>query len=182
MGFVVDDDTTWVGGVGHRLGHSGTGVVGWTLRGIDRFDEVPTQLNGGTAPPLAQPSHPNGAVALDHVVISTPQLDRTVAAFEHGGMPLRRTRQAGTAAHPMTQAFFKISGVVVEIVGPSGDAEGATRFWGLTFTVSDLDATAEFLGEHLRPIRPAVQSGRRIATLDRSVGSTVPIAFMSGKE
>jgi hypothetical protein len=49
----------------------------------------------------------------------------------------------------------------------------------LAFTVAELDATARFLGERMRPPKEAVQPGRRIATLDRSAGSTVAMAFMS---
>ena len=83
----------------------------------------------------------------------------------------------------MTQAFFKLDDVVVEVVGaPTAAAPGQARFWGLTFTVADLDTTAELLGPSLRPIKAAVQPGRRIATLDKAFGSTVPMAFMSVRE
>jgi hypothetical protein len=44
---------------------------------------------------------------------------------------------------------------------------------------SDLDALAARLGDKLGPIRDAVQPGRRIATLRREAGSSVPIAFMT---
>ncbi|MBV9662995.1 MAG: glyoxalase, partial [Actinobacteria bacterium] len=60
---------------------------------------------------------------------------------------------------------------------PTGD--GPARFYGLAFTVADLDATAAYLGDRLRPAKDAVQPGRRIATLDKSAGSSVAIAFMS---
>jgi hypothetical protein len=71
---------------------------------------------------------------------------------------------------------------IAEVVGPpSGSSPGPARFYGLAFTVADLDATALFLGERLRPAKDAVQPGRRIATLDRAVGSTVPLAFMSSE-
>jgi hypothetical protein len=47
--------------------------------------------------------------------------------------------------------------------------------------VADLDALAERLGPLLRPIKPAVQPGRRIATLDRSAGLSPQIAFMDAE-
>ncbi len=79
----------------------------------------------------------------------------------------------------MTQAFFKMGETTVEVVGSAPSGPGEARFYGLAFTVADLDATAAFLGQRLRSSREAVQTGRRIATLDRSSGSTVPLAFMS---
>jgi hypothetical protein len=45
--------------------------------------------------------------------------------------------------------------------------------------VEDLDRTVELLGSHVSEIRHAVQAGRRIATLRRSAGVTVPLALMS---
>jgi catechol 2,3-dioxygenase-like lactoylglutathione lyase family enzyme len=117
---------------------------------------------------------------LDHVVVITPDLARTTGAFESAGLRLRRTRDAGSPQRPMTQAFFKVGPTIVEVVGSPTRAEpGPARFYGLAFTVADLDATAAFLGERLRPARDAVQAGRSIATLDRAAGSTVALAFMS---
>jgi hypothetical protein len=129
------------------------------------------------------PPHPNGTVAIDHIVVITPDLGRTVAAVEQVGLTLRRTRDSGTYGTPMRQAFFKLGPIVLEVVGPPEPAEQyAARpagFFGLAVTVADLDATAAFLGDRLHPAKDAVQPGRRIATLDRSAGSTVPLAFMS---
>jgi hypothetical protein len=73
--------------------------------------------------------------------------------------------------------------VIVEVIGAPEPAEGTAGrpagFFGLAFTVTDLDATAAWLGPRLHPAKDAVQPGRRIATLDRAAGSTVAIAFMS---
>jgi hypothetical protein len=187
LGFTLDGQVCDVDGVVHRLGGDGEGVFSWAL------DGAPSDVAGLKAgTPLASgPSgaaHPNGVVSLDHLVVSTPDLGRTIDDLEAAGIELRRTRDAGGK---MVQAFFKLGAVVLEVVGASGShapgmpskAEaGAPRFWGLAFTVEDLDATAAFLGERLRPAKDAVQPGRRIATLDRSAGSTVPIAFMSADE
>jgi hypothetical protein len=179
LGFVIDDGAAWVSGICHRLGDARDGVGAWNLRDVDDLAELP--LAAGPAPPARPtPTHPNGVVALDHVVIGTPDLARTIAAFESAGIALRRTRDAGTPDRPTRQAFFRLGETIAEVVGPPiGSSPGPARFYGLAFTVADLDATALFLGERLRPAKEAVQPGRRIATLDRSVGSTVPLAFMS---
>ena len=179
LGFVVDDGASWVSGICHRLNSPGKGVTGWELRDGDRIDELPA-AHADSPAPRPTPDHPNGVVALDHVVVATPDLDRTIAALESGGVRLRRTRDTGTAERPTRQAFFKMGETIVEVVGPgSGSSSGPAGFYGLAFTVADLDATARFLGDRLRPAKDAVQPGRRIATLDRAVGSTVPLAFMA---
>ena len=179
LGFVVTGARSQVGTVVHDLGAAGKGVVGWTLDGAasDDMDGLPTAFADAVdAPP---PSHPNGALFIDHVVAFTPDLDRTIKTFEAAGVECRRLRDMGSGR---TQAFFRLGEVILELVGanqPAPDASGPTRFFGLAFTVADLDATAAFLGDRLHPAKDAVQPGRRIATLDKGAGSTVAIAFMS---
>jgi hypothetical protein len=95
---------------------------------------------------------------------------------------LKRTRATGTPKRPMTQAFFTLASTIVEVVGPTDrSGPGDATFYGLAYTVADLDKTAAFLGSRLRPAGDAVQQGRRIATLDRAAGSTIPLAFMSAR-
>jgi hypothetical protein len=163
-----------VGEVAFVLGASGRGLRAWSAGAIDGFREV--DAVDGAAPG----AHPNGVVALDHLVITTPDHDRTIKAFEAAGYDLRRVRETGSYGAPMRQAFFKHGSVILEVVSPaepSGD--GPARLWGLAWTCADLDATAAYLGDRLHPAKDAVQEGRRIATLDKAAGSTVPMAFMS---
>lgn len=161
LGFQVDGGTVAVSGVRLVLGAEAPGLSQWILR------------HGDDEPPPT-PAHRNGVREIDHVVLLTPYLDRTIDDLSGEGFDLRRVRDAGSG---MRQAFFRLGPVVLEVVGDTDDPE--PRLWGITFTVDDLDATATFLGDRLRPPKDAVQPGRRIATLDRSAGSTVPIAFMS---
>lgn len=183
LGFRVDDGAAVVSGVRHQLGGERKGIRAWSLRGTEA--EAVDGLTLDPPPPGGECSpggvHPNGVVGLDHVVLLTPDLDRTIAAFEGIGLQLRRTREASTYGTPMKQAFFRLGPVILEIVGPlEGPAgDGPPRFYGLAFTVEDLDATAAFFGDRLRPAKDAVQEGRRIATLDKAAGSTVAMAFMS---
>lgn len=186
MGFAVDGTgRCHVGGVAFRLGaetrDGRAGLVGWAVDGAPDLAELPQgapePAPSGPAEPERGPAHPNGAVGVDHVVVNTPDLDRTISAFEAAGVSLRRVRDAGPG---VKQAFFRLGPVIVEVVGgPAGYGNRPAALWGLAFTVADLDATASMLGDRLRPSRPAVQPGRRIATLDRSAGSAVPIAFMT---
>jgi hypothetical protein len=115
-------------------------------------------------------------------VLFTPNLGRTIEHLEAAGIDLRRVRDTGSAAEPRQQAFFKLGEVVLEVVGPKAPTgDGPPRFFGLAWTVRDPSETAAFFGDRLKPFKPAVQPGRRIATLSSSGGSTVPHAFMSGE-
>lgn len=190
LGFTVGvDDACPVGGVRIRLtgaGVPGRGIVGWSLAGCtvagDGVDGVPTTDAGATTgdPPTPgdeAPAHPNGTLAIDHVVLVTPDLDRTTAAIESLGVEARRTRQAGAGR---LQRFFRLGEVILEVVGPAEPSgRRPARLWGLAFTVADLDATARHIGERIGPPKPAVQAGRRIATLRAGDQVSVPVAFMS---
>jgi hypothetical protein len=197
LGFAVDGGSCQVGSVLiHLTGGDGEGIVTWTLSGValdgGRLDGLPTtaggSTDGGEPRPAAHPSHrshPNGVVAIDHVVVSTPDLERTIGAFDDAGLLLRRRRDAGaTYGTELRQAFFRLGEVIVEVVGPA-EAPASTgvpapaRFFGLAFTVADLASTASWLGDRLSPAKEAVQSGRTIATLACDAGSTVAVAFMS---
>ncbi len=77
----------------------------------------------------------------------------------------------------MMQTFFRLGQPILELIGPKepmGDTPA--RFFGLAFTSEDLDATGEDIGDALHASKDAVQPGRRIATLDKSAGSTIGIA------
>lgn len=185
LGFTVDDDgSCTVGGVRIRLTGEGRGLRGWTVDGValegDRLDGLPTAAE---AAPERSPLHPNGISEVDHVVVWTPDLDRTIGALTTAGFQLRRTTGVIEAyGSKIVQAFFRPTGSIIEVIGPpepQGDPPGPARFYGIAFTSSDLDATAAHLGERLKPAKPARQQGRRIATLADAAGSGVPIAVMS---
>lgn len=184
LGFAVVGSGLEVGGVRLRLGEPGEGIVSWTLTGVEvtDIDGLVTVAGAGVfeaprVPPRAPGSpgeHPNGAVALDHVVVVTPDFDRTAAALSAAGLPLRRIRDAGG----FRQGFRRVGPAILELVESREAPAGPARFWGLVVVVADLDALALRLGEHLGGARDAVQPGRRIATVRRSAGLAPALAFM----
>ena len=185
LGFRVDDDACTIGTVRVRLdSRAGKRIAGWSLRGLesDDLDGLATTASSGPAHDPAEP-HPNGVVAIDHVVAFSPDLDRTIARLEAAGLDLRRIREEPTPAGAPRQAFFRLGELILECVqlpdGPDLDRSRGARLWGLALRTADMDATAAFLGDRLGEPRPAVQEGRRIATLRRDAGSTVPLAFMT---
>jgi hypothetical protein len=192
LGFVVERGAVRLGAVRLRLAGEGAGrgIVGWSLRGLrsTELDGMPTTLAEHAGAEEAAPEHPNGIVAIDHVVAMTPALDRTVQALRDAGLDLRRIREEPTPAGAPRQAFFRLGAEILEVVQEpehviasrgDGAAERPARLWGLAFVAPDLDRTVVALGEHAGEAREAVQPGRRIATVRRSAGLAVPVALMS---
>ena len=190
LGFTVSEKCCEIGRVRLRFLRgegSGRGILGWTLR-----DLAATELDGLSTtvsehPPRAlAPAHPNGVVAIDHIVAASPSLDRSVRALHRAGLDLRRIRDQPTPAGAPRQAFFRLGAEILELIQEpedsiqrAGGPEYPARFWGMAVRVEDLEETVQLLGSNVSEVRPAVQPGRRIATLRRSAGLTVPLALMS---
>lgn len=179
-GFTVREGVAVVGGVEIRLEGGDGGIAGWAVRDAapGEIDGLPTEI-AGYSPDLVRPAHQNTAQAIDHIVVFTPELDRTVAALGAAGFDLRRTREADEPGPPVRQAFFRPSGVIVEVVENPRGKPGPAAFWGLTLTVLDIDLCADLLGEHLGEVHDAVQPGRRIASVRSAAGLGVPVALIS---
>src|ERR1700722_644422 len=103
LGFAVCGEAMWLGDVrvilaGSEAGH---GILGWSLRGTadSALDGLPTTVS--RPPPLATPkpltdellsTHPNGVMAIDHVVAKSPNFDRGIDALQAAGLDVRRIR------------------------------------------------------------------------------------------
>jgi hypothetical protein len=192
LGFAIANSCCELGGVRLRFleDRAERGILGWTLRGLTdtELDGLPTTVS--ERPPRdPAPAHPNGVVAIDHVVAFSPSLDRSVRALQSAGLDLRRIREEPTPAGAPRQAFFRLGAEILELVQEPHDSpqradsqDHPARFWGLAVRVEDLDGTVALLDSHVSPIRAAVQAGRRIATLRRSAGLAVAVALMSGPD
>ena len=186
LGFRVDGDVCDVGTVRFRLDPAaGRGVAAWSLRDLDTtdLDGLATSISATEPREPAEP-HPNGVTGVDHVVVFSPDLDRTVGVLEGAGFDLRRIREEPTPAGAPRQAFFRLDDVIVECVqladSPGLDRSRNSRLWGLALRIADMEQTVRVLGDKLGEPRPAIQEGRTIATLRRSEsGSSVPLAFMT---
>jgi hypothetical protein len=180
LGFHVQDTVLDLGGVRIELGaDTGTGIVSWGLHGLDAPDSIDGLLTAA-APLRAHPeaaAHPNGALGIDHVVITTPDFGRTAGALADAGLELRRTRESDRGR----QGFRRLGATILELVEVPGteDPSAPARFWGLVVVVADLEALARRLGSQLGSARAAVQPGRQIATLRSSAGVAPAVAFMT---
>lgn len=161
------------------------GIVAWTLagapdEGVADVDGLPT-THGDPAPPAAV-AHPIGARAIDHLVVMTPDVDRTVRAVRARlGLLLKRTREGEAYGRPVRQAFFRLGEVILEVVGPPepDPAGGPARFFGLAVTLDSLERARALLGpDRMGEPRPAVQPGRHITTIRSAAGLRVPVALM----
>lgn len=183
LGFTMNGNRCRVGHVDVVCDPSvGKGIRAWTLvgEGPSEVDGVPTQWSDAGFD--AAGAHPNVIVEIDHVVLTSPDIRRTVSALERLGIAARRERETGTYGAPMLQVFFKLGQPILELIGPpEAMGEQPARFFGLAFTSADLDATATYMGDALHASKDAVQPGRRISTLDKSSGSTIGIAVMSAE-
>jgi len=202
LGFAVSGDTLVLGEVRIRFAGPGeargggedaaggpprTALSGWSLRAAAsaELDGLPTTLSDREPPPPAS-AQPNGITAIDHVVAMTPDLERTVAALRAAGLDLRRIREEPTPAGAPRQAFFRLGAVILEVVQEPPEAieraggDHPAFFWGLALLAPDLDATVARLGgEVVSGPRPAVQPGRRIATLRRAADLALPVALIT---
>jgi hypothetical protein len=199
LGFTVVGDICQLGAV--RLRFVGApaaaastpdtaGIVGWSLRGVvsAELDGLATTISQRPLPGPA-PEHANGALAIDHVVAASPELDRSIAALQGAGLVLRRVREQPTPTGAPRQAFFRLGAEILELIQEpeqvierAGGRGHPARFWGLAVLVGDIDGAVASLGEHVSEARAAVQPGRRIATVRRSAGLAVALALMSARQ
>jgi hypothetical protein len=190
-GFRVDGDgppAVHVGtaAIGLAGADAGKRIVRCALSGVgsDDFDGLPIARSEPEAPLRASATaHPNGVTGIDHLVVFTPDLDRTVAAGQALGLDLRRIRDEPAPAGSPRQAFFRLGDLILEVAqAPPGSPlrpDSPARFYGLAFLVEDVDATAASLGSLCSDPRDAVQPGRRIATVRKEAGLGLPVAFMT---
>jgi hypothetical protein len=196
LGFTISDDGLVIlGGVELWLDAGGRGITGWTLRGLGRrgdIDGLPTGQTTDPSPPDV--AHANGAIGIDQVVITTSDFDRTAAALEEFGMPLRRVvelddaraaqpgeaggRASGKRAGGFRQGFRRLGPAILELVEVVDGPPGPARFWGLVVIVPDVFALRDRLAPLVGEVRDAVQPGRHMAALSDAVGIGPRLAFM----
>jgi hypothetical protein len=182
LGFDPVDDRVQIGGIVLHLTGAGGGLLGWQLDRGDvpitaSVDDLPAVVTGPPVDP--DPVHRNGVVAVDHIVVATPDHDRTSAALAEVGIAPRRTVDAARGDTGTRYRFTLLGSCLLEAVGPREPAPGddrPARFVGLALVAPDLTVFAEWSGA----ITPAVQPGRSITTVrTRELGIGVPLAVLT---
>lgn len=190
----IDDGShTWVdlGGVAVSFDAAASSPISWGFTGLsdpttDNVDGIAvTPGRPGLAPTDTEhePSNSNGVFHLDHAVMMSPSLPRTVPALEAAGFEVRRRRDIPQGRQ---QVFLWAGATIIELVGPVDAAddlgvdEHPSQLWGLAMSTRHLDQAAANLGDGLGTIKDAVQAGRNIATIrTRELGITPTIALMT---
>jgi hypothetical protein len=199
LGFTTHGNSVQVGGVtfvcANTLAAGAKGITDWILH--DPEGRLPSNIDGiATVASNVRPSvdiavHPNGVTGIDHLVVRSHDLERTIGVLEGLDLPCRRRRDAGAyGSITMKQAFFWLGSpddpherIVLEVVGEAEvnplTKDQPSSFFGIALVCADLDATAEFFGDFAKPPIDAVQPGRRITSISSRAGSSVAIALMS---
>ena len=88
-------------------GDVASGIDGWGFDDIDvsDIDGLATTAVAGNEP--RHTAHPNGVVAIDHVVVTSDDGERTTSAFVAAGFEIRRVREATNGPTPMRQSFIR---------------------------------------------------------------------------
>ena len=120
-------------------------------------------------------------VGVDHVVVLADDVRATCSEIaEQSGAPLKRVKEGDRGV----QGFHRWGSVILEVVerrlvAPSDSATTAA-YWGLVVVVDQINEVATHLGpDVIGAPKPAVQPGRRIATVRSGAGLGVPLALMS---
>ena len=180
-GFSVEGDRCLAGEVRLEFAPGEGGIVDCALSEVRAagIDGLPTRL-GSPPERMSVPEHENRVIEIDHVVVTTPRLERTIECFEGAGIDLRRIREGQTGMGPYRQAFFRLGRPILEVVEAADQADTEpARFWGITFTTGDIEAAAEAMGDRLGQVKDAVQPGRRIATVRNEAGLGLPVALIT---
>lgn len=160
--------------------------ISWTFDGLssdsDDLDGIATMQRPNPYD-ASEVSNSNGVVHLDHVVMMSPSLPRTVPTLEAAGFEVRRRRDIPQGRQ---QVFLWAGLSIIELVGVLDADENLSveehpsSLWGLAMSTSDIDTAAETLGDLVGGIKDAVQTGRRIATVRTSeLGITPTIALLT---
>jgi len=166
LGFRVEDGLVALGEERLKLTGRGGGILEITAPGLtaDHPDNLPLRAAEGRRATAAGEeegevaAHPNGAFAVDHVVVLTGSLDCTVTALEDAGLDLRRRDER--------MAFLRLGSYILEVVERGDDP---ARFWGLVVVVDDPESVPG-----AGPAKNAVQPGRRIATV-KGLGTALAV-------
>lgn len=168
--------------IGAKTRFLGIGVAGDEIADGVNLDGIPV-IETAPVPPV---EHPNGCYEIDHLVLMTPDLDRTARHAEAVlGLRQLRLRDGGKRR----QSFHRFAdvthpdgdvskGAILELV--EDDRLNAPRLWGVVFNAHDLDAVVDrYPRDVIGEPRSAVQNRRRIASFKPGAGLGVAVAVMS---
>ena len=182
----ADANEVVIGPIGIRLiGGDRRGVVAWEYTGLEddgSLDGLLTLVR--PEPKREQTPHANLVSSIDHVVVMSPDVERTVTALRVTGFEPRRRRVLENATPPRQQVFFWAGPTILELVGPlEPTSSEPSSIWGLAVVSEDIAGSKHVLGDLLSDPKDAVQPGRQIATVrTKQLDISITVALMSPHE
>ena len=184
LGFNIEDNRCRIGTTDVVFREGQPGIHAWALRGAQpsNFGSLPTNYVESPIPGRAL-VHPNSSSGLHHVVLMVPEFEQGRSALTEAGVAVSPGKVFGSADKQLLRSAPMMGDFELELIGPEKE-DGSRRWdlWGLVIAVEDIDVTAELLGGLLGRVKPAVQPRRRIATVSKSAGLGVAIAFLGPEE
>ena len=184
LGFCINENRSLIGRTEVVFSDGPKGIHSWVLRNSmpSQFGPIPTTF---TENPVPNPSiaHPNGSIGFHHVVLMVPAFDIGKTALSNAGVQVEQGRPFGSTEKAMLRSAPKMGDIELELIGPeSEDRSRHWQLWGLVIAVDDIDETADFLGDLIGQVKPAVQPSRRIATVKKEAELGVAVAFLGPRE
>ncbi len=184
-GFELERQGFVAGAIAIRVGEREEGEAAWgfsthssgtdELCGIAFVDQAVRRATSDHA-------HPNGVVAVDHVVVASDRPAATRADFDAAGFEPRRPATRGSSENERSEVFFWSGPTLIELVGPvceAGDGLPRATIWGVTFVVNDIAVLSKLEGSPVGEPRAAVQPGRQIAIARAELRLGLGVAFIS---
>ena len=159
-------------------------VVGWDWENLvaskpSHIDGIPL-LNDKVDNVTEDVQHMNNSIAVDHVVLKTFNVEKTIKCMNEIGLEVRK--RVVHQSKGMEQVFFKAENTILEVIS-SLEASNSVQdsyIWGITFVTSDIITLHKNLEGSTKVPYDAVQIGRKFTTLDNlKHGTKVRIAFIS---
>lgn len=183
IGFAPSEGSFQVGQVSCVVGAA---ELGWAFdtggAGPDRLCGILTEQFAALPADRGSSQQPNGAFKVDHVVVVSESPSQTKAVFENFGLVGKGARSVGSGDSQRSQCFFWSGELLIELVGPAVEQQGASpraRIWGVTFVVDEFAALLALGGGLVSEPRDAVQAGRQIAIAGLQQELGVELAFIS---
>lgn len=133
--------------------------------------------------PVAGEPAPGGVSALDHLVVNTPNPDRTAALYG-ARLGLRFALDRTVEEFATRFLFFRVGDLTLEIVHPlkgADDPSAPDKMWGITWAVDDLEAAHTRLlaaGLNVSDMKTGRKPGSRVFTV-RDGTLDVPTLFIA---
>jgi catechol 2,3-dioxygenase-like lactoylglutathione lyase family enzyme len=172
------------GAVELEPGDGGLAVVRFTtdapVAAPPSFHGITVRIEPADAPPPAAPDGP--VLAIDHVVVHTPDPERAIALWRDG-LDVRLALDRTFPERGLRLLFFRSGGITLEYASPHPapvEHDGRDRFYGLSYRVADLAShRARLLAAavDVSEIRRGMRRGTSVASV-RSGTAGVPTLLL----